>query len=112
MKPRPRRLRAMVSAARRLRRSRRRGPRRHEAAAAAVTGHGMRGDGERWVDVHVHHLPGALVEAYGRRRDVPCLAGGLVDMGGGLAYPLFPDMVDASRRLELMDADGIAVSVL
>src|SRR5207253_10379791 len=67
---------------------------------------------ERWVDAPVHHLPAALVEAYGRRCAVPCLADGFVDMGGGLAYPLFPEMLDASRRLELMDADGIAVSVL
>jgi aminocarboxymuconate-semialdehyde decarboxylase len=64
------------------------------------------------VDVHVHHLPAALVEAYGRRSEPPCLVDGRVDMGGGLAYPLFPEMLDASRRLELMDADGIAVSVV
>jgi predicted TIM-barrel fold metal-dependent hydrolase len=68
------------------------------------------------VDVHVHHLPGVLVEAYAGRSEVPCLVehGGerLVDMGGGIAYPLFPELVESVRRQTAMDAHGIAVSVL
>jgi predicted TIM-barrel fold metal-dependent hydrolase len=69
----------------------------------------------RRVDVHVHHLPAALVEAYARRAEVPCLVRHegerLVDMGGGIAYPLFPDLLDSARRLALMDGNGIDVSV-
>jgi len=65
--------------------------------------------------VHVHHLPAALVEAYARRAEVPCLVEHegeqLVDMGGGIAYPLFPDLLDPARRLVSMDANGIDVSV-
>ena len=75
----------------------------------------MRDDG-RWIDVQVHHLPEPLVQAYANRDEVPRLLrsadGQLVDMGGGIAYPLVPDLVDAGRRLELMDRDGIARSVL
>jgi uncharacterized protein len=72
--------------------------------------------GRRIVDVHAHYLPEALVEAFGRRTEIPRLVlhGGeqLVDMGAGLAYPLFAPMVDTERQLELMDAHGIAISVL
>jgi predicted TIM-barrel fold metal-dependent hydrolase len=71
---------------------------------------------KRRVDVHVHHLPGALVEAYARRSEVPRLVqlGGerLVDMGGGIQYPLFPDLLDPRRRHESMDEHGIDASVL
>jgi predicted TIM-barrel fold metal-dependent hydrolase len=67
------------------------------------------------VDVHVHHLPESLVEAYARRAEVPCLVRRereqLVDMGGGIAYPLFPVLLDPLRRLASMDAHGIDVSV-
>jgi predicted TIM-barrel fold metal-dependent hydrolase len=67
------------------------------------------------VDAHVHHLPASLVEAYSRRAEVPCLVRHederLVDMGGGIAYPLFPVLLDPGRRLASMDANGIDVSV-
>jgi aminocarboxymuconate-semialdehyde decarboxylase len=76
----------------------------------------MRDDDGRWIDVQVHYLPEPLVQAYADRDEVPRLLraadGQLVDMGGGIAYPLLPELVDAQRRLELMDRDGIARSVL
>jgi predicted TIM-barrel fold metal-dependent hydrolase len=61
------------------------------------------------VDVHAHHLPGALLAALRRRAEPPCVrAGGdldLLDCGGGLAYPLFPPLLDlgpaAAQRTEL-----------
>jgi aminocarboxymuconate-semialdehyde decarboxylase len=66
--------------------------------------------------VQVHHLPEPLVDAYAKRDQVPLLVSGregpLVDMGGGIAYPLVTEILDARRRLELMDEQGIAASVL
>jgi predicted TIM-barrel fold metal-dependent hydrolase len=69
----------------------------------------------RRVDAHVHHLPDALVQAYAGRAEVPCLVRHegerFVDMGGGIVYPLFPDLIDAERRHESMDANGIDLSL-
>ena len=71
---------------------------------------------DRLVDVHAHYLPAALIEAYARRCDVPRLVerdgARLVDMGGGIAYPLFPEMVDPNRQIELMDVHGVSVSLV
>ncbi|HEY2054050.1 MAG TPA: amidohydrolase family protein [Solirubrobacterales bacterium] len=61
------------------------------------------------IDVHAHHLPGALLDALRRREEPPCVrAGGepdLLDCGGGLAYPLIPPLLDlgvgAAQRAEL-----------
>ena len=65
--------------------------------------------------MHVHHLPRALIEAYARRADVPRLVHEqgerLVDMGGGILYPLFPDLLDPALRRASMDAHGIDASV-
>jgi predicted TIM-barrel fold metal-dependent hydrolase len=70
---------------------------------------------DRRVDVHVHHLPASLVEAYARRAEVPCLVrregDRFVDMGGGIVYPLLPELLDPALRLASMDANGIDVSV-
>ena len=70
----------------------------------------------RRVDVHVHHLPRALVEAYGRRDRLPRLSGGpeerMVEMGGGIAYPLFRELVEPELRLRSMDELVIAASLL
>jgi 5-carboxyvanillate decarboxylase len=67
------------------------------------------------VDAHVHHLPGALVEAYARRAEIPRLVRRegerYVDMGGGIVYPLFSDLLDPALRRASMDAHGIDVSV-
>jgi len=68
------------------------------------------------VDVHAHHLPGALVAALRRREAPPRIRPGgeldLLDCGAGLAYPLFPPLVDlgwaAEQRLDL----GIELQLL
>ncbi|HKP17005.1 MAG TPA: amidohydrolase family protein [Gaiellaceae bacterium] len=71
---------------------------------------------ERLVDVHVHHLPGVLVDAYDLRRERPLLVREgderLVDMGGGIVFPLFPELLDPELRLQAMDEHGISASVL
>lgn len=68
------------------------------------------------VDVHAHHLPAALAAALRARVEPPCiLAGGptgeLVDGGGGLVYPLLPDLRDPEGLSERSGREGIAVSI-
>lgn len=68
------------------------------------------------VDVHAHHLPGALLDALRRRGEPPCVrAGGeleLLDCGGGLAYPLFAPLLDLGPAAEQRAELGIELQLL
>lgn len=68
------------------------------------------------VDVHVHHLPAALAEALRARSAPPFIfpggpTGELVDGGGGLVYPLLPDLRDPQGLTARTATEGIGVSI-
>jgi aminocarboxymuconate-semialdehyde decarboxylase len=75
---------------------------------------------DRRIDVHVHFLPRALAEALERRSETPAIrqaAHGerVVEWGGGIVYPLWPEAVDLDairRRMQRLGVDTSVLSVI
>jgi predicted TIM-barrel fold metal-dependent hydrolase len=70
------------------------------------------------IDVQTHYIPPAVVEALERRTSWPNIINGpdggdrLMVYGDDAIYPLTPDMVDLDTKIEVMDKNGIGMSVL
>ena len=68
------------------------------------------------IDVQTHWLPPAVIEAMEGRSEWPRIVDGpkgrLVEYGDGAAYPIVPEAVDLTTKIEHMDRAGIGVSVL
>ena len=70
----------------------------------------------RRIDVHAHYFPAALVDALEGRDRAPRMIDApemrLIDCGGDLVYPLFPQLTDLDPQLARMDREEIGTAVL